>query len=136
MEGEVSWAVEIVEESHGGEVICCIVVRSEVRVCNKAKGVDYALVDRLGGGFFFFLEPGFFPEDGGLDLLPLVPVEAALMSLSAAAAFRALGFEFFLLEALGEEPLRTFFGGVEGLDLVLVSSSRTSERRISQVTIN
>jgi len=110
MEGEVGRAVKIVEDGHVGKVVARVVVRSEVRVGEESEGTDYALVDRLDCVFFFFLEPGFFPEDGGLDFLPLLPFEAESVPLSAAAAFWAGGFDFFF-EALGEEPLLPFFGG-------------------------
>ena len=85
-------------------------VGGQVWVCNEAKGGSYSCLDCLDGVFFFFLEPSFFPEDGGLDFLLLLPVEAGALSLSAAAAFWAGGFDFFF-EALSEEPLLPFFGG-------------------------
>jgi hypothetical protein len=98
------------------------VIRGKIRVGDESKGRDYAVVDLFDNGFFFFFEPGFFPEDGGFDLLPLLPVEALAVALSAPSAFRADGFDFFLFEALGDEPLRAFFDGFD-LDWVLLLSS-------------
>lgn len=106
MEGEVSRAIEVVEGGHFGKVDRRIVVCRQVGVCDEAKGGSYAGPDRRDDVFFFCLLPGFFPEDACLDFLPLLLVESVVEALAATAAFRAVGVDdFFLFEALGDEPL-------------------------------